>query len=78
LLDIPVSQWVHIEVAAGLGPQSTGTWDLTVTLPGEQPRKFAKLPNGSPNWKTLDWLGFIGDANEKTACYLDNLDLTHE
>ncbi|MDQ3813844.1 MAG: right-handed parallel beta-helix repeat-containing protein, partial [Armatimonadota bacterium] len=29
LLDIPTSQWVHFEISAGLGEQSTGTWDLT-------------------------------------------------
>ena len=34
LVEIPPSQWVHLEISAGLGGQSTGTWELQVTLPG--------------------------------------------
>jgi len=78
LLDIPAGKWVHFEVAAGLGPQSTGTWDLTVTLPGQPPKRFAKLKNGSPDFKTLTWLGFSSTANAKTIFYLDNLELTNK
>jgi hypothetical protein len=75
LLDLPVGNWVHYEVVAGLGPKSTGTWDLIVTLPGQGPRRFEKLKNGSPDWKTLTWLGFSSSATKKTVWYLDNLEL---
>jgi hypothetical protein len=76
LLDIPSGAWVHLEIAAGLGPQSTGTWDLAVTLPGQPPKRFDKLPNASPQWKKLDWLGFCSLAREKTVFYLDNVTLS--
>ncbi|MCL5098350.1 MAG: right-handed parallel beta-helix repeat-containing protein [Candidatus Omnitrophica bacterium] len=74
VLDLPTGQWVHYEVSAGLGKASTGTWQLIVTFPGQQPHSFANL-KCSPDWKTLTWMGFSSTAQEKTAYYLDNLDL---
>jgi len=76
LLELPVGEWVHFEVAAGIGPQATGTWDLVVTLPDQAPQRFEGLPNGSPDFQVLTWLGFSSNATEKTVFYLDNLKLT--
>jgi hypothetical protein len=78
LMDIPANQWVKIEISAGLGAQSTGTWDMAVTLPGQPARRFDKLKNGSPDWKALDWLGFVSDATDRTVFYLDNIDLVNK
>jgi hypothetical protein len=75
MMDIPIGKWVRFEVTAGLGKDSTGTWDLLVTLPGEPAREFKGLANGKADWKELDWLGFSSLATEKTVFYLDNLDL---
>lgn len=75
LLELPANQWVHIDIKAGVGSASRGTWDLTVTLPGKQPRTFAGLPNGSREWKALTWLGFVSPAERKVAYFLDNLEL---
>jgi hypothetical protein len=75
LTAIPVGAWVKIAVSAGMGSQGTGTWDLTVTVPGHAARKFAKLPVASPDWKRLDWLGFCSMATKKTTIALDNIDL---
>ena len=72
LAEVPTSQWVHIEIRAGLGDQSTGAWDLTLTVPGKPPQSFAALPC-DPQWKKLDWLGFVSNADRKTVFYLDNL-----
>jgi hypothetical protein len=77
VLDFPASTWVHLEITAALGSQSPGTWDLTVTLPGQKPQTFAGLPNASSEWKKLDWLGFCNNATETSAFYLDNLELTN-
>jgi hypothetical protein len=76
ILAIPLGEWLHVEIVAGLGPQSTGTWDLTLTLPGQPPRHFSRLKNGSSAWKKLDWLGFCSTATTKTVFYLDNIELT--
>ena len=75
LLAIPQDTWIHVQVSAGIGPQGTGTWDLSVALPGKPAQVFARLPNGSPDWKKLDWLGFCSLATGKTVFYLDNLAL---
>jgi hypothetical protein len=77
VLDMPAGQWVGFEIAAGLGSRSTGTWQLTVTLPGQAPQTFADLPNGSPDWKTLDWLGFSSMATDVAVFYLDDLELAN-
>jgi hypothetical protein len=61
----------------GLGKKA-GTYDLTVTVSGQPPKKFEKLAVGSPEWKKLQWLGFTSNATEKTVIYLDNLKLTCE
>jgi hypothetical protein len=72
LMQIPLGQWVHFEVTCALGKQADGTWTLTVTVPGEAPRKFEKLPC-DPKCKQVQWLGFVSNAVERTLFYLDNL-----
>jgi hypothetical protein len=78
LLDVPADQWIGIELSAGLGSKSTGTWRLSVTLPGQSPQVFDALPNGSPDWKTLHWLGFVSNAQETSITHLDNVILDNE
>jgi Right handed beta helix region len=78
VLDMPVGQWVHIEVTATLGARSAGTWDLAVTLPGADPQRFVGLPNGNADWKSLDWIGFVSNAQIETVIYLDNIRITND
>jgi hypothetical protein len=73
VLSLPNGQWINFQVSAGIGSASSGTWDLAVTLPGEPPLRFNGLANGSPLWKTLDWLGFSSMAADRRVFYLDNL-----
>jgi hypothetical protein len=77
LMDVPTGQWFHVEVTATLGPNSTGTWDLSVTLPGQAARVFHGLPNRNADWKTIQWLGFTSGAQQPTVFYLDNLELNN-
>ena len=72
LAELPVGQWVHLEISAGLGDRSSGTWELNVTLPGQAPQTFGNL-TCNPQWKQLDWLGFVSNADAKTVFYLDNI-----
>ncbi len=78
LMAIPQSQWVRIEIAACLGSAATGKWELTVTVPGSEPRRFSNLSFGSPQFKQLHWLGFVSQATDSVVWYLDNLTLTSE
>jgi hypothetical protein len=74
LFDLPTSQWVYLEIVAGLGRQSTGRWELTVKLPGQTPKRLPDLPS-HPAWKRLDWLGFVSNGTGSGVFYLDNLSL---
>ena len=76
LLDLPTGKWVHFEVTAAIGKAATGTWDLTVTLPGEKPRTFKGLSCRGGKLGLLNWLGFSSMAARKTVFYLDNFELT--
>ena len=75
LLTLPEDQWVHLDVVAGLGKSATGTWDMSVTLRGQQPKRFRSLKLRDATWKTLTWLGFVSNAVDKTTFYLDNIEL---
>ncbi len=75
LLELPVGQWVRIEIATTLGDESTGSYDLTVTLPGQSPRSFPELTYPGPKLPRLEWLGFVSLAQEQTVFYLDNIRL---
>jgi len=75
-MDVPAGKWLHVEVTAGIGPDSKGSWRLTVTGADGKTRRFEKIPNGHKDWKRLQWLGFSSTANAKTTFHLDNLVLT--
>lgn len=72
LLTVPHSQWVHLAITCGLGDKANGKWQLTVTLPGQQPQTFADLA-GSPEFKSLMWYGFVATAEQAGVFYLDNI-----
>jgi hypothetical protein len=74
VLELPLSQWVRFEISADLGTGEGGSWSLKVIIPGQAPREFKDLP-GNPKFKTLTWLGFSSDADEKTVFYLDDFSL---
>lgn len=72
LLRLPAGQWVHFDINCGLGPESTGTYDLTVTLPSEPARPFPAITH-SPGFATLNCVVFMSLAEAPAAFYLDNL-----
>jgi len=72
LADLPPGQWVHIEAVCWLGKRSTGKFDLAVTLPGGDVRRFDGLPC-DPRFNRLDWLGFVSNATDKAVFYIDNV-----
>ena len=75
LLTVPLGQWVHLEFTCKLGRAADGKYDLTVTPPGQPPQTFPGLATGSPQWRKLEWLGFISLATEKAVFYLDNVEV---
>ena len=71
-LPLPLDEWIHFEITAGLGDQSTGTWEIIVQVPGQPVQHFKELPC-NPAWKSLDWMGFISHATGPSVFYLDNV-----
>ena len=78
LLRLPLNQWVHFEITADLGKNNSGTWDLTVTLPGQPPKAFTNLKTASNAFEQLTWLGFSSNATTATVFYLDNIEITNQ
>jgi hypothetical protein len=78
LMDLPAGQWFHVEITAKVGTAADGKWNLTVVLPGEQPRRFPDLAVASPEFKNFTWTGWCSMATDKTAFYLDNLRIKNE
>jgi len=72
VLALPVGQWFHVELSAGVGTEADGKWRLTVTLPGGQPQRF-DFATVNADFKNLTWLGWSSSANDKTVFYLDNI-----
>ena len=70
---LPAQKWIRFELSAVIGDAVTGRWNLKVTPEGEQTKELKGLPCRHPDMKTLDWVGFISNANEKTEFYLDDL-----
>jgi hypothetical protein len=70
---LPAQKWIRFELSAVIGEAVTGRWNLKVTPEGEPTQEFKGLPCRHPDMKTLDWVGFISNANEKTEFYLDDL-----
>jgi len=70
---LPVQKWIRFELSAVIGDAVTGRWNLQVTPEGEPTQEFKGLPCRHPDMKTLDWVGFISNANEQTEFYLDDL-----
>jgi hypothetical protein len=70
---LPVQKWIRFELSAVIGEAVTGRWNLKVTPEGEPTKEFKDLPCRHPNMKTIDWVGFISNANEQTEFYLDDL-----
>lgn len=78
LLAVPLGAWFRVTVTSPVGPQSTGTWELRVTLPDGTEREFPGLRHGSSDWRELQWLGFVSQANSTTTYHLDNLELENQ
>jgi hypothetical protein len=74
-MDLPEGQWLHLEIQGGVGPDSTGRWSLTVTVPGQPPRSFADVGFVTSAFRVLTWTGFMSNADVATSYYLDNLAL---
>jgi parallel beta-helix repeat protein len=77
LMELPVGKWARFEIACRLGDDADGRYDLTVTLPGKEPRRFGGLPCDG-KFKSLYWFGFMSQADAAAVYYLDDLAIVPE
>jgi hypothetical protein len=73
VLELPDDTWVRLEIEAALGKEKAGTWDLTVRLPGSEPKTSKGLKNAAGGFEHLTWLGFTSNATGESVYYVDNL-----
>ncbi|MDQ3813243.1 MAG: right-handed parallel beta-helix repeat-containing protein [Armatimonadota bacterium] len=78
LLHLPPGQWCRFELTCSLGAQSQGTYDLTVTLPGQPPQRFAQRPYMNPEFRRLDSLMILSTANQAAVFYVDDVKVKQE
>ena len=78
LTDLPPDAWVHVEITAKIGEGSDAIWSCVLTLPGQDPQKFAGLKFVKPDMKALKWIGFASNGKAAAKCWLDNIDIGHE
>ncbi len=72
---LPRDAWIHLEMTCGLGKDATGTWSLLAAVPGQSPVRVENLPCKT-NFRKFEWLGFVSNATERAAFYVDDLRLS--
>jgi hypothetical protein len=91
-VDVPADRWMRVQVTTGLGPDSNGSWDLKVNLlaGGSESRAaearivepalaaWTGLKYVSPEFRKLEWMGFVSNGSEKAETWLDNLELNNQ
>ncbi|MBN2139075.1 MAG: right-handed parallel beta-helix repeat-containing protein [Sedimentisphaerales bacterium] len=75
---LPLGKWIGFEIAANLGKDNAGRWNMSLKLPGGQIKQFTGLSNRSKAFEKLTWLGFTSNATSKTVFFLDNLQIVNE
>jgi hypothetical protein len=74
LLTLPANTWAHFEVLCGIGKQASGTYSITITLPGQPSQKFEGL-KCQDGFKAMDWIGFSSFGKEGAQYQLDNFQM---
>jgi len=70
---LPAEEWLHFEIADGLGALADALWDLRITnQAGEVLFEGTDLPC-DPEFSRILWLGFVSNGTEPAEMYLDNV-----
>lgn len=71
LMDMPAATWVKFTIECGLGDQASGSYNLTVEIPGKTLEQF-KL-TCTKAFTSLRWLGWVSSGTVKGAFYIDEV-----
>ncbi|MDQ1258066.1 MAG: hypothetical protein QG656_2675, partial [Candidatus Hydrogenedentes bacterium] len=75
VLELPADTWLHIEITC---PLKEGKYTLTVTTQGQEPKTIPDIATDNPEFRALDWCGFISNAQTSVAWYLDNVKIEEQ
>ena len=75
ITEVPEGVWLRVELTAKIGDSRDNTFDLTITEPGGEPRRFEKLPMATTGMAKLDWIGFISPGKEPGRAWLDEIEI---
>jgi len=75
---MPTGEWVHVELVCGIGRDSDGTYTLRIVAAGGTDTVVDGLPAGPADFRRLNYIGFISDAEEPCVWYIDNVVLGRE
>ncbi len=70
----PADTWIDVTITCPLGRAANGSWSLSITMPGEAPVHCLDLPC-NPRFRTLDWFGFVSNADHAVVVYVDDIKL---
>ncbi|MFO0957760.1 MAG: right-handed parallel beta-helix repeat-containing protein [Isosphaeraceae bacterium] len=74
-VELPLREWIHLELIAGFGADRGPTWSLSIRPKTGASREWLHLAFGSSEWDRLDWEGFSSQADGPTTFQLDNFRL---
>lgn len=72
VLQLPASEWVHLEMSAKLGEQADGTFALAARFADGRTLERPDLRYNSA-FRGFDWLGFVSTKEDTGVFYLDNV-----
>jgi hypothetical protein len=76
LMMLPLSQWIVFQIVCDIGKEAKGRFDLSVQLPRRTaPMRFRDL-SCSPEFRMLQWFGFVANGRSDSVFYLDDLRLS--
>jgi len=72
--EIPLGQWVHVDINLELGEGKPKSYQFILTVPNRDPI-VADIPYVSQAFEKITWFGISSNSDAATVFYLDNLRL---
>ena len=75
LMEVPRGEWVHVEIQCVLGKDAPipATFDLAVSVPGQETKRFEGLPCVYRMFRVIERCWFMSPAQTGAVYYLDNI-----
>ena len=72
--EIPLGEWVHVDISFELGEGKPKTYQFTLSVPNRKPI-VAEIPYRSKTFEKVTWIGVSSNGDTATVFYIDNLKL---